>query len=125
VLAEFELRVADHDRMALNRVLEDVYRRLLGAHPLPAHRTDWSDRMALAARQLGQSAMAEPHPAHALAARCGKVLFDHLPIHESLRVHDEEMILNQMRMGLMHHQETLRKRLDPEAVLADLQRPAG
>lgn len=125
-LAEFELRdAAGAQRDALTAALSQSYRRMLAGHPLPSHRGDWNDRIELADRQLGQVRMSEPHPAHELAERCGEVLFEHLPIHESLRVHDKDMIINQLRMGLMHHQEKLRARLRPAPVLAELLAPAG
>ncbi|HXV23699.1 MAG TPA: hypothetical protein VED46_05510 [Alphaproteobacteria bacterium] len=121
VLVESRLRrLADGRSLALAEALATLYEGILLAHPLPAHRADWQDRMAELRSRLGRAQLAEPARTEEIAGVSGRAVFDLLPIHPSLRGHDRLMIFNHIRFGMLTFAERFDHRVDAPAAISAL-----
>jgi hypothetical protein len=86
----------------------DVYLRGLVAaarsallrHPVPSHRTSWTDATEAIERHLARAVLAAPRPVHLLGLQSADAIFDLLPIHASLRPEDREMFQNSVRFAI-------------------------
>ena len=121
-VAEGELRRhAGGGHALLHLTLADLYRDCLGAHPRPAHRPEgWADAEAAFAMRLAKAQVADPQPAERIARESAARVFALLPIHDSLRRLDEEIVSGNLRFAMIGFQEKLVRRVDIPAVAAVL-----
>jgi hypothetical protein len=89
-------------------------------HPVPAHRTSWTDAADAIERHLAQALMAAPRPVHLLGVYSADVIFDLLPIHADLRRHDRVMFQNSVRFAICGAFDEMTRRLDVPALEASL-----
>jgi hypothetical protein len=75
-------------------------RAALLRHPVPSHRTSWTDAIDALERHLARAALAAPRPVHLLGMQSADAIFDLLPIHASLRPEDREMFQNSVRFAI-------------------------
>jgi hypothetical protein len=75
-------------------------RAALLRHPVPAHRTGWSDAAEAIERHLVRALLAAPHPVHLLGIESATAIFELLPIHADLRRQDRTMFQNTVRFAI-------------------------
>jgi hypothetical protein len=75
-------------------------RAALLRHPVPSHRTSWTDAADALERHLARAVLAAPRPVHLLGVQSADAIFDLLPIHASLRPEDREMFQNSVRFAI-------------------------
>lgn len=124
VIVVGEERLRANGEISPHRTLEfacRTYRSGLERYPVPAHREDgWAhDLEAFSARvALAQGAPAKAPHLHGF--KTGTHIYHHLPVHPRLRLDDEELIQNNVRINLARFYEDLREKVDIPAVAADL-----
>jgi hypothetical protein len=101
--------------------LVETARAALLRHPVPAHRSTWTEASAAIERQLALALLAEPRPVHLMGFGASDAIFDVLPIHPDLRREDREMFTNSIRFALCRVFEEMSRRLDVPALEASLQ----
>ena len=69
-------------------------------HPVPGHRTSWTDAAEAIERHLARAVLAAPRPVHLVGIRSADAIFDLLPIHADLRPQDREMFRNSVRFAI-------------------------
>jgi hypothetical protein len=69
-------------------------------HPVPSHRSSWSDAADTIERHLARAVLAAPRPVHLLGVQSADAIFDLLPIHADLRPQDREMFQNSVRFAI-------------------------
>jgi hypothetical protein len=69
-------------------------------HPVPGHRSSWTDAADAIERHLARALLAPPRPVHLLGLPSADVIFDLLPIHADLRPEDREMFQNSVRFAI-------------------------
>jgi hypothetical protein len=75
-------------------------RAALRRHPVPSHRTSWTDAADAIERHLARAALAAPRPVHLIGLQSADAIFDLLPIHPDLRPQDREMFQNSVRFAI-------------------------
>ena len=107
----YEMRLAD----ALATTVESILTEY-------DHAPEWRDENRAIVdelrRRLARAQMADPLPPDRVARTAGNILFDALPVHEMLRQHDREVIVNNTRFGMVRFWETMMSRIDDRAALA-------
>ena len=94
-------------------------------HPVPAHRSSWTEGLAAIERHLARALLAEPRPVHMMGSDASDAIFDRLPIHASLRREDREMFFNSLRFALCRAFGDMSRRLDVLALEGALGEPGG
>jgi hypothetical protein len=94
-------------------------------HPVPGHRTSWTDAADAIERHLARALMAEPRPVHLLGLHSADMIFDLLPIHADLRRQDREMFQNSVRFAICRAFEEMTRRFDVPALEASLLAQGG
>jgi len=89
-------------------------------HPVPAHRTSWTDATDAIERHLARALMAAPRPVHLLGLHSGGVIFDLLPIHSDLRRQDRTMFQNSVRFAICGASDAMTRRFDVPALETSL-----
>lgn len=89
-------------------------------HPVPAHRTSWTDAADAIDRHLAHALIAAPRPVHLLGLHSADVIFDLLPIHADLRREDRSMFQNSVRFALCGASNEVTRRFDVAALEASL-----
>jgi hypothetical protein len=121
VLTEGRLRAASGGlSLDLAETLSTSYEQILNAHPTPAHRADWLDRIEALRQRLARAQLAAPARTDEIAGVSGRAIFDLLPIHPRLRGHDRLMIFNHIRFGMLTFAERFDRRVQARAVTAAL-----
>jgi hypothetical protein len=69
-------------------------------HPVPGHRTAWTDAADAIERHLARALLAAPRPVHLLGLQPADAIFELLPIHADLRREDREMFQNSVRFAI-------------------------
>jgi hypothetical protein len=69
-------------------------------HPVPSHRSTWTDAADAIQRHLARAVLAAPRPIHLLGLQSADTIFDLLPIHADLRPQDREMFQNSVRFAI-------------------------
>jgi hypothetical protein len=95
-------------------------RAALLRHPVPSHRTDWSDAAGALERHLARATLAAPRPVHLIGLQSADAIFDLLPIHASLRPEDREMFQNSVRFAICGAFEAMSRCLEVPALEAAL-----
>lgn len=118
-------RHAAGDRAVLLGTITEAGRHVLQRYPVPASEVDdfWSRAIDGFERRMAAVALHAPRPVKDIPTPTAREIFDLLPIHADLRGHDFELIRNNLRANLCRSYETFIKRLDPEALIADLKAP--
>lgn len=89
-------------------------------HPVPVHRTSWTDAADAIERHLARALMAAPRPVHLLGLDSADVIFDLLPIHADLRREDRTMFQNSVRFAICAAFDEMTRRFDVPALEASL-----
>jgi hypothetical protein len=97
--------------------LADVYVRILDQQETSFNFTE--DKRAFSER-LGHARLAPPGPAVELMTQSVQPIYDSLPIHETLRGDDLEVIGGLLRFGAATFREQLERRCNPSMILRDL-----
>lgn len=127
ILGDF-MRVAEaHLRQPAGTQAEKVADRLVKAYgeilmpcPRPGNPdAGWAGTVEELRTALARARMAEPIPSYEIGRASGRIIYDAMPIHKSLRREDAEVVINQVRFGMVSLQQELERRLDVPAVLAD------
>ncbi|MCK6452043.1 MAG: hypothetical protein L6R19_14495 [Alphaproteobacteria bacterium] len=105
----------------VDRVLHDMYVRVLDGHPRPAHRAEgWGDMIAALPGRL-KAARAHPVPRLVdIAGAAGKRLFEVLPIHARYRELDEEIVVNSVTFQFVGYSDKFRRQVDVAAIARSL-----
>lgn len=91
----------------------------LAGHPVPQHRPEgWGSEIEALRQRLAAARLATPKPVHEVGKTAGGRIFETLPIHPSLRLHDRELIANNIRFNLCRSFEDMEAEVDPVAVAA-------
>jgi hypothetical protein len=104
--------------------LVEAARAALLRHPVPAHRSSWSDASEAIERHLARALLAAPHPVHLLGIESATAIFELLPIHADLRRQDRIMFQNTVRFAICRVFDETR-RFDLCALEAVLSTAAG
>jgi hypothetical protein len=94
-------------------------------HPVPGHRTSWTDAADAIDRHLAHALMAAPRPVHLLGLDSADAIFDLLPIHADLRRQDRAMFQNSIRFALCGASNEMTRRFDVPALEASLLADCG
>jgi hypothetical protein len=97
----------------------------LRRHPVPSHRTSWTDAADAIERHLARALLATPRPVHLLGLQSADAIFDLLPIHPDLRPADREMFRNSLRFALCRVFDETARRFDVPALEAALLATGG
>jgi hypothetical protein len=126
VLAEGRLRSAAGGRAnELVQGLTDLFAAVLAGHTPPSHRAaGWPDEIAALRERLARAQVAEPKPVVKVAEVSAERLYDTLPIHPDLRVRDKPALIANVQFRMVSQCDEFDRRLDPQAVVADLLGPA-
>jgi len=100
--------------------LVQAARAALLRHPVPSHRTSWTDAGDAVERHLVRALMAAPRPVHLLGLHSADVIFDLLPIHADLRREDRAMFQNSVRFAICGAFNEMTRRFDVPALEASL-----
>lgn len=112
-------RLRSHAPMAFAErgFLVDCLAAALRRYPEPASfARGWQGEIDDFAERLDAASLAAPKPAQDLGVVAARRIFDSLPIHASLRSHDEEMVRNHMRFAMVNVAAELDAALDHEAL---------
>lgn len=126
VLTEARLRPAvGGDPNALVDPLVALYRAIIAAYPVPAHRSEgWDADIAGFRQRLERAQMIAPLPPSDVALVGARRVFDVLPVYSQYREVDYQVIEGAVRFGIIAFNDQLRARLQIDAVLADLRADA-
>lgn len=116
-------QVLEACRERLHDFMLRAYAGALLRYPEPQslHR-GWQGEIEDFATRLAQSQMRAPGNIMDLGMCSGRRIYSLLPIHPRLRAHDEEMICNNVRFGLLRAHEDFQKGVDYEAIAAEISR---
>jgi hypothetical protein len=78
-------------------------------HPVPGHRTSWTDAAEAINGHLARAVIAAPRPVHLVGLHSADAIFDLLPIHADLRRQDREMFQNSIRFAICRAFEATRR----------------
>jgi hypothetical protein len=126
VVAEGKLRGSVAHGGDLAEALTGVVAEALDAFGRPAYRDDWASAWTDAiGRRLAQAALGPFQPAHEVAKAAAAIVYDVLPMHPSVRVHDRELVTNNLRFALSRSASNMEERFDAPAICRDLLLPAA
>jgi hypothetical protein len=114
ILAEGNLRphATAAQRPALCEALVRLYVGIIGADPMPPHRTQgWDDVIADFRARLNAASGRNPLRALDVADHSARRLFDTLPIHISMRELDEEPVYGSVRFRMIAVNQEMQRRL--------------
>lgn len=94
-------------------------------HPVPSHRSTWTDAAEAIEPHLARALLAEPRPVHVLGFQSADAIFDLLPIHADLRPEDREMFQNSVRFAICGVFDAMTRSFDVPALEAALVSSAG
>ena len=94
-------------------------------HPVPGHRTSWTDAADAIERHLARALLAAPRPVHLLGLHSADAIFDLLPIHADLRPEDREMFQNSVRFAICGAFDAMARCFDVPALEASLLASGG
>jgi hypothetical protein len=122
LLAEGEMRPRiGQRRAAIDHGLVELYAAVLASEARPIHRPEgWDDAIEQFRGRLAAAGLGPPHGPAQLAPVSGGRMFATLPIHRRYSAIDEDAILSTVELRLVGFLDALRRRLDAEAVIADL-----
>ena len=89
-------------------------------HPVPGHRSTWTDAAEAIERHLARAVLAAPRPVHLLGLQSADAIFDLLPIHADLRPQDREMFQNSVRFAICGAFDAMSRCFDVPALEAAL-----
>jgi hypothetical protein len=89
-------------------------------HPVPDHRTGWTDAADAIERHLARALLAAPRPVHLLGLHSADAIFDLLPIHADLRPEDREMFQNSVRFAICGTFDAMGRSFDVPALETSL-----
>ena len=89
-------------------------------HPVPVHRTGWTDAAGAIERHLARALLAPPRPVHLVGVASADAIFDLLPIHADLRPEDREMFQNTVRFAICGAFDAMTRCFDVPALEASL-----
>lgn len=108
-------------RIELREALRGLYRDMVTSLPAPAHRAQgWEDVVGSFNLRLEAACLGEPRAALDVADHSARRLFDTLPIHESMRALDEEVIYGAVRFRMIAVSQELERRLAAAALVPRL-----
>jgi hypothetical protein len=105
--------------------LIEAARAALLRHPVPGHRTSWTDAADAVERHLARALLAPPRPVHLLGLHSADAIFDLLPIHADLRREDREMFQNTVRFAICGAFDATARCFDVPALEASLLAAGG
>jgi hypothetical protein len=94
-------------------------------HPVPGHRSTWTDAAEAIERHLARAVLAAPRPVHLLGLQSADAIFDLLPIHADLRPEDREMFRNSVRFAMCGAFDAMSRCFDVPALEAALLAHSG
>jgi hypothetical protein len=89
-------------------------------HPVPTHRTSWTDAADFTEQHLARALIAAPRPVHLLGVHSADVIFELLPIHADLRRQDRTMFQNSVRFAICGAFDEMTRRFNVPALEAAL-----
>jgi hypothetical protein len=119
------LRTAGHDSLAMTDGLVAAVARVVNRYAIPEgmDREFWARAHAYIEQRLRQASLAAPRPVNSIPKDDYRTFFDQLPIHESLRGFDYELVRNNLRINLCRSYETFIGRADRAALARLLAAP--
>lgn len=104
--------------------LVDVGRRAFAAHGLPEGAPDdfWEKALGRLERRMAEVRLHAPKAVKEIPKTDMEIVFANLPIHESLRGHDYELVQNNLRTNLVRVHEDFLAAADFEALTAAFDR---
>lgn len=103
----------------LPEALTTMFTEILESAPAPAAaRADWQALPDELSARLARAQMADVHRPGEIAKTCGARIFELLPIHPSVRAHDREVVINNVRFGMVTFAERLARNVRDRAGLA-------
>jgi len=117
LIAETDLRP---HASATAGVWQRVYRDVLAAQEMPAHRagTGWSDRLAEFDLRLEAHLALPARGVEDLCEHSAEVLLAFAPVEDAIRKHDREMVVNNVKFRFIEYVDGLRRRADWPALAA-------
>ncbi|MCW2306453.1 hypothetical protein [Rhodobium gokarnense] len=111
----------------LSERLAGIFAQITNRYPVPDGFPEdfWQNARQDISRHLARAALAPAKPVKDIPLATVEQFFARLPIHERLRGYDYQLIQNNLRINLCRSYETLRARLDREALCADLAADSG
>lgn len=105
---------------SIEQLMVDVAREVFSRFPIPKDEAPafWAMAEQALASDLARAALGQIKPAHAIAAARAHEIFDALPMHPKLRVHDFEMFRNTLRFHLTEISAEFEERADLAALAA-------
>lgn len=103
-------------------VLTAAAKGVFARHPVPAGMAPdfWDQAAALVAERLQATQADAPRPVRVIPDPLAKVVFDALPIHESVVTNDYDYIFNNLRMNLLRFHSDFIDAVDTRALLDDM-----
>jgi hypothetical protein len=96
-----------------------LFAEILESSPAPdAARADWRYLPGELAARLARAQMAAVHHPGEIARTSGARVFDLLPLHPSVRIDDQEAVINSVRFGMVAFSDTLGRAVEDPAGLA-------
>ncbi|MGE0121177.1 MAG: hypothetical protein AB7S71_23640 [Dongiaceae bacterium] len=96
-----------------------LFAEVLESSPAPdAARADWRGLPDELAARLARAQMAAVHHPGEIARTSGARVFDLLPLHPSVRIDDQETVINSVRFGMVAFSDTLGRAVEDPAGLA-------
>lgn len=117
IMVEGRLRphVAAEEQSRLCDALVRLYPAILGSMPCPAHRGQgWDDVVAAHGPRLRAAGLRKPQGALDVADHSARRLFDTLPIHETMRALDEEVVYGAVRFRMIALGQEMQRRFSHE-----------
>lgn len=120
VVVEGYLRDAAHPHeVALASALGDMVGQILSSYDRdPAWQQTSRETVDELRRRLARAQMAAPLTPDRVARTSGGIVFDALPVHSELRAHDRDVIVNNIRFGVIRFWENLLARAKDKQALA-------
>jgi hypothetical protein len=123
IVAEGHLRpqAPPQQQARLLEALHGVYVKVLGALPLPPHRSQgWNDEVRAFAARLKSASAAPPRPTVEVADYSARRMFDTLPIHSNMRELDQEVVYGAVRFRMIAVSQEMQRRTDAAALVSAL-----
>jgi hypothetical protein len=122
IVTEGFLRPHLDDAEAVDRMgasLSAMFSEILESYEeASAARGGWDDLIGEFPARIARVQLGPPHDAAQVAKTAGARLFELLPIHRTLRAHDREMVVNNVRFGMVAFYEKLGQAVPEPAALA-------
>jgi len=125
-MADGMIRPEAASTLDLHAALVGLGREVFAGFPLPQGqgRRFWSEAAEMLDRDLGAAGLGPPKPVHEIALARAREIFDHLPVHETLRRHDFTIFRNTLRFHMTEIGTEFSERGDMKALANALtQRP--